>query len=120
MRRINILGTTYTVSRVKKGQDTYMDKMGFAGYCCDVEKKIVILDLKSVPAYKDDTDEYRKKCEDNTLRHEVIHAFLNESGLAWNSFPQEKAWAKNEEMVDWFAIQFPRILEVYRKLGCIE
>lgn len=120
MQKINILGQNYTVSWVKKGQDAYMDKMGFAGYCCGIEKKIVILDLKSIPEYKDETDEYCKKYEDCTMRHEVIHAFLNESGLQWNSFTPDEAWAKNEEMVDWIAIQFPKILEVYRKLGCID
>lgn len=119
MPKINILGQTYTVSRVKKGQDAYIDKMDFSGYCDDIKKKIVILDLSSVPAYANESDEYRKKCEDLTLRHEVIHAFLSESGLEWCSFTPEKAWAKNEEMVDWIAIQFPKILEVYRKLGCV-
>lgn len=117
--RISVLGTFYEVKRVKAGQDEYMDKMHFGGYCCSVDKKIVILDLKSVPDYKDETPEYRKRLEDCTLRHEVLHAFFNESGLQWNSFAPDKAWAKNEEMVDWFALQFPKILEVYRKLGCV-
>ena len=47
-------------------------------------------------------------------RHEIIHAFLYESGLSFNS-----DWAVNEELVDWIAIQFPKIAEVYEKLGCM-
>ena len=34
------------------------------------------------------------------IRHELVHAFLFESGLSVNS------WADNEEIVDWIAIQF--------------
>ena len=29
-------------------------------------------------------------------------------------------WAKNEEMVDWFAIQSPKIFKVYSELGLLE
>lgn len=31
----------------------------------------------------------------------------------------DKAWAKNEEMVDWFAIQFPKMYEAFRLAGGI-
>ena len=43
-------------------------------------------------------------------RHEIIHAFLFESGLAENS-----SWAQNEEMVDFFAIQFPKLVEAFKE-----
>ena len=42
-------------------------------------------------------------------RHEIIHAFLFESGLAENS-----SWAQNEEMVDFFAIQFSKLVEAFK------
>lgn len=47
-------------------------------------------------------------------RHEIIHAFLFESGLAENS-----EWAQNEEMVDFFAIQFPKLMEVFKNADAI-
>ena len=28
-------------------------------------------------------------------------------------------WAKNEEMVDWFALQLPKIIKVYKELKCL-
>lgn len=59
---------------------------------------------------------YRKK----TLRHEIMHAFLNESGLSDDSNRFDGAWAKNEEMVDWFAIQSPKIFKVFVELGILE
>ena len=38
-------------------------------------------------------------CEKITLRHEIVHAFYYESGLADSSFVYDGAWAKNEEMM---------------------
>lgn len=48
------------------------------------------------------------------IRHELIHAFLFESGLAENS-----QWAQNEEMVDWFARQFPKLLKAFQAVSAI-
>ena len=52
-------------------------------------------------------------------RHEIIHAFLHESGLAANSLNHYSAWAENEEMVDWFAIQSPKIFKVFQELDIL-
>ena len=51
------------------------------------------------------------------MRHEIVHAFLNESGLSDSSNQYNGGWAKNEEMVDWLAIQWHKIDEVYKQLG---
>lgn len=115
-----ILGAKYTIRKVKVGQDEFMDRLQYGGYCSGVSKEIVLLDLKTVPDWANEPPEIIRRKERETLRHEVIHAFLNESGLGWNSLPLEHAWAKNEEMVDWIAIQFPKIQKVYVKLGCAE
>ena len=45
----------------------------------------------------------------------IIHAFLLESGLDSNSNSAD-SWAVNEEMVDWFAIQSPKIFKLFNKL----
>ena len=52
------------------------------------------------------------------LRHEVLHAFLFESGLS-ETAGFSGCWATNEEMVDWFAIQSPKIFEVFSELDLI-
>jgi hypothetical protein len=54
-----------------------------------------------------------------TLRHEIVHAFFNESGLRESTNHFEGAWCKNEELVDWIAIQFPKIHKVYAELGIL-
>lgn len=117
-KSVNILGTKYTLRKVPPGQDAFMDKMQFGGYCDGVSKEIVLLDIKALPDWSNEPKEAIKRKEDETMRHEVVHAFLNESGLGWNSSPVERAWAKNEEMVDWIAIQFPKIVQVFDELGC--
>ena len=117
-KKVNILGTTYNIQKVKAGQDEYMDKMKFGGYCDGTSKDIVILDMRTLSDFENEPIEVTVEREKETLRHEVIHAFFNESGLKWNALPIEGSWVKNEEMVDWIAIQFPKILKVFRQLGC--
>ena len=53
------------------------------------------------------------------LRHEIVHAFFNESGLMDSSLQYSGGWAKNEEMVDWIASQFNKIMECFKAAGCL-
>lgn len=117
-KTINIMGTEYVLRKVSPGQDEFMDRLHFGGYCDGTAKEIVLLDIKSLPDWANEPKIVIERKMRETLRHEIIHAFLNESGLGWNSLPIEHAWAKNEEMVDWIAIQFPKILKVFKSLGC--
>lgn len=36
-------------------------------------------------------------CEKHCIRHEIVHAFLSESGLADSSFPYDSAWAATKK-----------------------
>lgn len=117
--KIDILGTEYRIEIHKVSEDSYMEKKGLAGYCEEENKLIVIADM-SEEKYFVGMDEkaqetYRKK----TLRHEITHAFLNESGLSDSSNRFDGAWAKNEEMVDWFAIQAPKIFSTFKKMNIL-
>lgn len=117
--KIDILGTEYRIETHKVSEDSYMEEKDFAGYCEEENKLIVVADM-SEEKYFVGMDEkaqetYRKK----TLRHEIIHAFLNESGLSDSSNRFDGAWAKNEEMVDWLAIQTPKIYKTFQKLNII-
>ena len=117
--KIDILGTEYRIETHKVSEDSFMEEKGLAGYCEEENKLIVVADM-SEEKYFVGMDEkaqetYRKK----TLRHEIIHAFLNESGLSDSSNQFHGAWAKNEEMVDWLAIQAPKIYKTFQKLNII-
>ena len=74
-------------------------------------KRIVVAKFESDRDSVKDLDVYRKK----VLRHEIIHAFLFESGL-WNNSGNVTAWGQSEEITDWFAIQSPKIMKVFEEL----
>ena len=94
VKKINVLGTSYSVYRVKADENEYMSKMNYGGMCTTDDHRIYYLDLSTVPNWADEPEEVRKSQENCTLRHEVIHAFFNESGLQWNSFAPEKSLGK--------------------------
>lgn len=115
VKKVNILGTEYTIETHKISEDKFLEDNHLAGYCAEETKRIVIADMSEEKYFDLDENEqkiYRKK----TLRHEIIHAFLNESGLSDDASTPACAWAKHEEMVDWIAIQFPKIAAVYQEL----
>ena len=62
------------------------------------------------PEYKQRPPEFLREYGKQLMRHEIVHAFLSESGLSANALSPDGAWALNEEMVDWFAIQGPKIV----------
>lgn len=105
---VNILGTEYTIEKRKEADDENLRNAD--GYTDTSIKLIVIEDIQSEQGSKQDLEGYIK----TVIRHEIIHAFLFESGMDANTHCCEIGWARNEEMVDWFAIQFPKILETFK------
>ena len=119
-RKINILGTEYQIETHKVSEDSYLEENKLAGYCGEEEKLIVVADMSEEKYFPNMNEREQETYRKRVLRHEIIHAFLNESGLSDSSNRFDGAWAKNEEMVDWFAIQSPKIFEVYLELGIID
>ena len=111
--KIDILGTPYEVTIKCESEDKGL--VGCDGYCDAYLKLIVVSNFKDC----DGTPEEKEDKTKETMRHEIIHGFLNESGLRWSSHILDSGWAKNEEMVDWFAIQFPKILKAYQDAKAI-
>ena len=113
MNEINILGTKYSLIYKNVGED---EKLGdVEGYTDLYEKEIVICNLETKSYFENVSKEKIKKVMNKILRHEIIHAFLYESGLDCNS-NRIYNWAENEEMVDWIAIQSPKIYKVFKEL----
>lgn len=109
--KINILGTEYKLTVCSENEDLRLN--GADGLTDETTKELLV---ESYEKNKDDPS-----CKQNlqvqinkVKRHEIIHAFLFESGLAENS-----AWAQNEEMVDFFAIQFPKLLKAFETAGAL-
>ena len=103
-KEINVLGTTYTIHY--KEVEEY-ERLRNNEAITNTNDKTIIVSKRERPV------EYLNKI----IRHEIVHAFLHESGLSCNSYNTEYGWAENEEMVDWFAIQSPKIYKVYKELG---
>lgn len=107
--KINVLGTEYTVTH--NHNDPRMEYRD--GFCDETIKEIIVENYEGCdgePDAKSQLDVQRKK----NVRHELVHAFLFECGLAENS-----PWAQNEEMVDWIAIQGPKIYKAWQEAGAV-
>ena len=104
--------------RIKEGtEEEFPGLIGVDGYTDSSVRTIVIeatITDNTDPMAKANLEEYKK----TVIRHEIIHAFLYESGLEGNTNDSEN-WAQNEEMVDWIAIQFPKILKVFKLLDVL-
>lgn len=112
-RKINILGTEYTICEKTEEQDCRLKKCD--GYCDKTSKEIVIIKVTD-----DNCDLHNPKWyTDKLLRHEIVHAFLFESGMHECTNWDAKDSCHNEQLVDWFAIQSPKIYDVYLKLGLV-
>jgi len=114
---VNILGTLYTI---KIDVDPEVDKEldGNFGYCDMLKKEIVIADLTKCGNWKNEPQKSMITQNKVTMRHEIIHAYLAESGLRGSS-NDVKAWALNKEMVDLIALQFPKILKSFKEVKAI-
>ena len=107
--KVNILGTEYTIIECSSEEDSLLKRID--GYCDKTTKKIVVTTAEP-DCELEDFDVYRRKI----LRHEIIHAFLFESGLHENM--KHPSNGHDEEMIDWFAAQYPKIEKIFKEVGC--
>ena len=109
IKRVNILGTEYEI--VEQSEKENLKLKNANGLCEYYARKIIIDNGESWendPIVFENIEEYKKK----VIRHEIFHAFFGESGLRNNS-----DFGENEELVDWLAIQSPKIFKVFQELG---
>lgn len=109
--KINVLGTEYKITMCHDSEDPRM--VDADGFCDETTQEIF------AETYGEDPTEPNSKKNlsvqsKKVVRHEIVHAFLHESGLAENSF-----LAQNEELVDWIAIQGPKIWKAWQEAGAV-
>lgn len=114
---VNILGIYYTVIVKKYDEDSEFER--YDGYCNGHVKEIVICDLRSRERWKTEPDKTVSEAQKRNLRHEIVHAFFEESGLAQNAMATDGSWARNEEMIDWIAIQGEKIYKAWKEAEAI-
>lgn len=108
---VSVLGVPYTV--YAGTTIDFPDLSDCDGYCDTSIKQVVVSDMtesEGRPGAKADLMHYQRR----VIRHELIHAFLFESGLSNNS------WGENEELVDWIAIQFPKLQTLFHSANCMK
>ena len=116
--RVSVLGVQYAVEYRTGTQDPEFTVAACDGYC-DTSIKLCAARKytdaeRKEPGSKKDLDAYTRKC----MRHELVHAFLYESGLSIDSL-SPTAWASNEEMIDWLAIQGPKLYDAWKQAKCL-
>nr|DAY32950.1 MAG TPA: hypothetical protein [Caudoviricetes sp.] len=106
---VNVLGVEYSIAFVSEEKEPRLEDCD--GFCDETTKEIVVQNYKrGEPGSKGKLELQEQK----NIRHEIVHAFLFESGLAENS-----EWATNEEMVDWIAKQGPKLVKAWQEAGVL-
>jgi len=100
---VNILGTPWTIIAKTLEEDHCLQDVD--GYTDFTDKTIIVADRMH-----DDLFHNPAAITAQAIRHEIIHAFLFESGLAFNFEHPEKG--HDETTIDWLAIQWPKINNV--------
>lgn len=117
--KVNILGTEYQICKKKYHEDEAFGRRSICGYCDSYKKEIVICDMLTCEGWEHEPAETVRIAENETLRHEIVHAFLGESGLHDSCFAYDGSWAKCEEMIDWVAIQGIKIYNAWKQADCV-
>ncbi|MGL4623683.1 MAG: hypothetical protein ACRCWD_02180 [Culicoidibacterales bacterium] len=105
--QVNVLGTEYTV-KIKKNLH---NKKQISGVCLFALKEIHIQEYRNKHGMSESEGLI---IMNTTLMHELVHAFLYESGLDSST---TNAWARNEEIVDFFALQIPKITKAHTEVS---
>ena len=109
---VYILGTQYNIKLISESEDPMLKALG--GYTDQTTHKIVVKLIEKQSDSVQNLADYAK----TIMRHELIHAFLFESGLVACA-NEIDCWSQNEKMVDWFAYQSPKIFKLFQQLNCL-
>ena len=104
--KVDILGTQYTI--IKDSVASNPKLINANAYVELHTHKIVYEESCPTLETLEKLDERNKKY----IRHEVIHAFFQESGL--------RKYNDDEVLVEWLALQFGKIEKVFNELGIKE
>lgn len=114
-KTIHILGSEW---KIRWAKDEDESRFGGGRYNAFTDHSVREIVMREVWDSKEDVAS-KDIIEREILRHEIIHAFLWESGL-WANSNESDAWAQNEEMVDWFAIQHEKLHAAFEEAGALE
>lgn len=99
---VNIMGMQWKIVWRTKEEDPRLIECD--GYCDNSIRTMVIEWMQWDGMNYNNMASYTSK----VVRHEMVHAMLYECGL---DSCAAKDWARNEEMVDWIALQLPKMCD---------
>ena len=111
---VDVLGTKYKIHFVPEDSEV-MDSKHSDGFIDESTKEIYISIFKPDDTSLNDLFYHQRQ----VIRHEIIHAFMFESGLAQCSCGVN-AWAQNEEMIDYFARMHNKIHSAFIEAGALQ
>jgi len=128
IRDIDILGSTYQIIYVESEEERnkdYPHLIGCYGILLSTSKTILIQDYDiEIVKYTDEEGGFERNWKPlmkSSLRHEIIHAYLNECGLRFCAKgTNDESWSRNEEMVDWIACLSPKIFKTFKELDILD
>lgn len=100
---IDILGSQWLIKLTTHKEDP--DLEGYQGLTCPWQTQKTIY-VNTMDLNDDACPEAVLK---ETLRHELVHAVIHESGLS-HCTDSLQPWTVNEQTVDWIAMQAPKTL----------
>ena len=107
--KVNILGTEYSFIETTESEDVDLkDNFGV----CDSEDKIIKVDTH----YSDETPVGKIRFN-QTKRHEILHAFFDESGVRLSGMIGSH---DSETIINWIAMQFPKLLKAFQEVNAVE
>ena len=116
---VNILGTPYEIIVKKYDEEKEFEQRSIAGFCDGYAKEIVICDMHTYKGWENEAEKTVAAAQKQTIRHEIVHAFFDESGLMDSSSMVDCPWSKNEEMVDWIANQGMKIYKAWQDANAL-
>jgi predicted SprT family Zn-dependent metalloprotease len=97
--KLNILGTEYELKVMTETEYPKLKLISAYGLCEQYAKELII--NKKMYEKEEKDCENLEKAVEKVIRHEIVHAFIHESGLT--------QYFHDETIVEWLAIQIPKM-----------
>lgn len=106
-RTVNILGTEYEIQSSEDIYKTLMKSQNTGE--CDMYTKVISISPQEF-IVNDSREDVRKSIYNICMRHEILHAFFHEAGV--------DRYSADETLVDFIAMQFPKMKALFEEVGC--
>lgn len=106
-KTIGILGTAYTIESSEEiNTDLFIKSLDGE---TDFTDKVIRIKYPLNMLLNDENINHKQMYYNQVLRHELVHAFFHEAGL--------DDYAYDETLVDFIALQFPKLSRLFKNKG---